>query len=201
MRRSINECWHSLHCARQVQVRTEYRKEHIEQRQYCTVYSRVQLQSPNSEFYLQCFRIQVWLSVDTQFSKKSQISAGARRLATMQKRKRQNPTCCRHSKTKEWKVEKLLVKKQASLQRKSTHEEMETRLHRFSILCSGCWIWLNTAQSNFWNTEAKLQNLHFVLGEIHIREAFCVLGRCHLLWMKLSAIIFWFAAILWCKCT
>ena len=55
------------HCTRQVQVRMEYRKEHLVKVSTCGT-----LQSPISEFqfYFHCFRLQILLNLDTQSSSK-----------------------------------------------------------------------------------------------------------------------------------
>ena len=52
------------YCARQVQVRTEYRKEHIVKVNINTL--SVLLLSPNPEFYSQCFSLHILFNMDTQ---------------------------------------------------------------------------------------------------------------------------------------
>ena len=104
------------HCARRIQVGMEYRSRFSES---------------SSSFRLDT----TFLNMDSQ--SRSQISAGARRLATAQKRKGESSTCCRDIGTKERTVEKTegdrarhaaqtASKRQATSQWKSTHERERT---------------------------------------------------------------------------
>ena len=61
----INAIWYLKHCARRIQVRTEYWKKTWSKWIKMVLQSRVLLLSSNQEFYIQNFSLQVLFNMDT----------------------------------------------------------------------------------------------------------------------------------------
>ena len=93
------------HCARRIQVRMEYRSRFPES---------------SSSFRLDT----TFLNMDSQ--SRSQISAGARRSATAQKRKGESSTCCRASEQRSKQLRKRKERDRARRAAQTASEEQAT---------------------------------------------------------------------------
>ena len=126
VRRSVNGSWHPFnpkHCARWVQVRTEYRKEHMVKVNCMNI---TLLLSPNPEFYSQRFSLHVLFNMGTQSNSRRALKS-AQEQEDRRQRRNERDRARRAAETEKKMSERLRKRRERGRARRTAQTASETQ--------------------------------------------------------------------------